>query len=128
MDRVKLPNGCYLEKAEEDGLYYYGRPDLLVNLITKGTAERLLEPARTAVLEGIKKLEDTTPDHRQFRECEICGWYHPVDFDGDCRDDENRYLRVPEGGELVEDTPEENIPTFGRQLTIFDTPGYPHAT
>jgi hypothetical protein len=24
-------------------------------------------------------------------ECPICGWYHPQSFNGDCRDNENRF-------------------------------------
>jgi hypothetical protein len=26
-----------------------------------------------------------------FIECETCGYYHPVEFFGDCRDDANRF-------------------------------------
>jgi hypothetical protein len=31
-----------------------------------------------------------------FCACESCGCYHPAEFDGDCRDDANRFI----GGEL----------------------------
>lgn len=27
----------------------------------------------------------------KFYECGCCGCYHPVNWDGDCRDDENRF-------------------------------------
>jgi len=27
----------------------------------------------------------------QFYECGICGHYHPIEWDGDCRDDTNRF-------------------------------------
>ncbi len=26
-----------------------------------------------------------------YYECGICGWYHPWDFKGDCRDNANRF-------------------------------------
>jgi len=37
-------------------------------------------------------------DLELFYECRSCGCYHPVDFDGDCRDDENHFT----SGELDE--------------------------
>lgn len=39
-----------------------------------------------------------------FYECGICGHYHPAKFDGDCRDDANRYGTndLPEGWEEVD--------------------------
>jgi len=27
----------------------------------------------------------------QFYECGCCDCYHPIDWDGDCRDDDNRF-------------------------------------
>jgi hypothetical protein len=27
----------------------------------------------------------------KFYECGICDHYHPIDWDGDCRDDDNRF-------------------------------------
>jgi hypothetical protein len=31
-------------------------------------------------------------------ECEICGWYHPQAFNGDCRDDSNSF-ETPDDGD-----------------------------
>ena len=31
-------------------------------------------------------------DLMDLRDCEICGAMHPVEFDGDCRDDSNRFF------------------------------------
>jgi hypothetical protein len=28
----------------------------------------------------------------KFYSCGICGHFHPAEWDGDCRDDENRFL------------------------------------
>ena len=37
-----------------------------------------------------------------FRECGCCGMFHPINFEGDCRDDSNRFLldELPEGCEI----------------------------
>jgi hypothetical protein len=35
--------------------------------------------------------EFTDPQPPQFYDCGCCGHYHPVNWDGDCRDDENRF-------------------------------------
>jgi len=37
----------------------------------------------------------------QFYECGICGAFHRVGFDGDCRDDRERFATVPDGAEIV---------------------------
>ncbi len=31
------------------------------------------------------------PKRKQFYDCGICGAYHPANWDGDCRDDANRF-------------------------------------
>ena len=41
-------------------------------------------------------------------ECDICGHYHPWDWDGDCRDDRNRFSS-PESYALSVGCTEENI-------------------
>lgn len=33
----------------------------------------------------------TDPKPPQFYDCGICGHYHPINWDGDCRDDANRF-------------------------------------
>jgi hypothetical protein len=33
----------------------------------------------------------TDPRPPEFYDCGICGCYHPVNWDGDCRDDANRF-------------------------------------
>jgi len=33
----------------------------------------------------------TDPQPPQFYECGCCGHYHPVNWNGDCRDDANRF-------------------------------------
>lgn len=39
-----------------------------------------------------------------FIECGCCGSYHRTDFDGDCREDAERFADIPEGGiEVFED-------------------------
>lgn len=30
----------------------------------------------------------------KFYQCGICGWYHPADFNGDCRDDSQRFTSL----------------------------------
>jgi hypothetical protein len=40
----------------------------------------------------------TDPQPPQFYECGICDHYHPINWDGDCRDDTNRFA----GDELDE--------------------------
>ncbi len=41
------------------------------------------------------------PKEMELEDCEICGALHPVGFEGDCRDDANRYHghEVEEGRE-----------------------------
>lgn len=41
-------------------------------------------------------------------ECGCCGCYHPWSWDGDCRDDANRYAGPDEYAEIFH-TPEEDI-------------------
>lgn len=48
---------------------------------------------------GIPKGERTN----QFIECGCCGAYHRADFQGDCREDSERYNELPPNAELVED-------------------------
>lgn len=39
-----------------------------------------------------------------FIECGCCGAYHRTDFEGDCREDSERFGEIPEGGvEVWED-------------------------
>lgn len=33
-----------------------------------------------------------------FVECGCCGCFHPTDFAGDCREDDERFDEIPEGG------------------------------
>lgn len=40
-----------------------------------------------------------------FIACGCCGAYHRTDFQGDCREDRERYADVPDDGVLVEDAP-----------------------
>lgn len=47
----------------------------------------------------------------QFYECGICNCYHPAEWDGDCRDDDNRYAM----DELDE--------IYGHYWTEVDMPG-----
>jgi hypothetical protein len=58
----------------------------------------------------------------QFYACGICDFFHPIDWDGDCRDDENRhsilgleriYGPQDEGWEEVE-MPEYGEPKIGK--------------
>ena len=35
-----------------------------------------------------------------FYECGICDQYHPWEWDGDCRDDANRYSDPPDNAEI----------------------------
>ncbi len=40
-------------------------------------------------------------------ECDICGAYHPWDFSGDCRDDDNRFPDVEDYACFVGVDPDE---------------------
>ena len=35
-------------------------------------------------------------ENNSFSECGVCGGWHPSGFDGDCRDDENRFPFPPD--------------------------------
>lgn len=53
--------------------------------------------------------------HKMFYECGCCGMYHPAQFNGDCRDDANRYAPedLPDGWEEMrqeELDPDATIP------------------
>lgn len=39
----------------------------------------------------MSKASEGFQDNPQLAECGICGQYHPEGFQGDCRDDDNRY-------------------------------------
>lgn len=43
------------------------------------------------------------PDGVRLVECEICGWCHPQDFDGDCREDAVRF-HTPENPDDMADS------------------------
>lgn len=45
---------------------------------------------------GLNEQTIDTSEMKLFYECGGCGMYHPVLFEGDCRDDSNRFT----GGEL----------------------------
>ena len=38
-----------------------------------------------------------------FIECGSCGAYHRTDFEGDCREDSERFADLPDGAILVEE-------------------------
>ena len=42
-----------------------------------------------ARLGGLMNKKEISND--VFRECGCCGMFHPIDFEGDCRDDNNRF-------------------------------------
>lgn len=55
---VRLQNGFFVEKYEAaPRMYWYYRPGILCNLITPETADALVEPARSQVLDAISVLE-----------------------------------------------------------------------
>lgn len=60
--KVFLSNGFSLVKAETPGHYYYEKRGVLVNVITRGTIERMLEPVRSEALAGIAELGDWDAD------------------------------------------------------------------
>lgn len=37
------------------------------------------------------ELQSTISGKPRFYSCGICGWYHSASFDGDCRDDSERF-------------------------------------
>lgn len=61
-------------------------------------------------------------DYPEFYDCGICGHYHPAEWDGDCRDDKNRFTGFEldekygtDGWEEV-DMPEYGEPRPGKGL------------
>ena len=54
--RVLLSNRFYLETDGTSGFYYY-RPNVLCNRITRETAERMAEPMRTEILASMTVLD-----------------------------------------------------------------------
>jgi hypothetical protein len=42
-----------------------------------------------------------------FVECECCGSYHRTDFDGDCREDNERFNELPDDAVIVDSEDEE---------------------
>lgn len=46
---------------------------------------------RTPITRRFAPQAFTDPRPPQFYDCGICGHYHPVNWDGDCRDDANRF-------------------------------------
>lgn len=46
--------------------------------------------------------EAKRPTCRTGYECGICSCYHPADWDGDCRDDANRYADADDFDELID--------------------------
>jgi hypothetical protein len=50
-----------------------------------------------------------------FIECGSCGCYHPDDFWGDCRDDENRYALDELPGRAIIISLEEQMEQESRQ-------------
>lgn len=38
-----------------------------------------------------------------FYDCDICGFFHPTSFDGDCRDDDNRFTHkeIPDDAKIL---------------------------
>lgn len=63
----------------------------------------------------IKRAPDDRP---AYYECGICGCYHPREWDGDCRDDENRFAPDeldalhPARGDEIEGWREVDMPTW----------------
>lgn len=45
----------------------------------------------SARIEDIKEVETRGETLPTYYECGCCGSYHPTSWDGDCRDDANRY-------------------------------------
>lgn len=46
---------------------------------------------RTPISKRFGPQPFTNPDPPRFYDCGICGHFHPVNWDGDCRDDVNRF-------------------------------------
>ena len=63
---------------------------------------------------------------RTFIECGCCGAYHRIDFDGDCREDSERYDELPKGARLIdpnEDEAYERAATHARGNDFAETGG-----
>lgn len=43
----------------------------------------------------------TGPRSNVFVECGSCGSYHRIDFEGDCREDSERYYDLPDDAILI---------------------------
>ena len=76
-----------------------------------------------------RALEELDAERPKFYPCGGCGSYHPAGFDGDCRDNANRFA----GGELDErfgpDNWEEVGYGYGRKCPLCDQPcddDFPH--
>jgi hypothetical protein len=56
----------------------------------------------------MKNTAKTLSPSNTYYECGICGFIHPVEFDGDCRDDSSRFAldEIPSDSELLDHAPE----------------------
>lgn len=63
------------------------------------------------------QAEKQTEKKAMYKECGICGHFHPLDFDGDCRDDETRF--TAEAIDSVHGVGNWDFLTFERDAILF---------
>ena len=54
--RVKLPNGCYVER-DPDGPIYYFQPNVICNRIDQDNLDNFKEPQRTWIANAVQELK-----------------------------------------------------------------------
>lgn len=55
IQRIKLPNGCYVER-DPDGSIYYFLPNVICNRIDPDNLDNFKEPQRTWIADAVRQL------------------------------------------------------------------------
>ena len=58
IQRIKLPNGCYVER-DPDGSIYYSLPNVICNRIDPDNLDNFKEPQRTWIADAVRQLNET---------------------------------------------------------------------
>lgn len=58
IQRIKLPNGCYVER-DPDGSIYYFLPNVICNRIDPDNLDNFKEPQRTWIADAVRQLNET---------------------------------------------------------------------